>query len=165
MAANRRRKIYITHAAASGIATRRRCATLARAVATGEVLLRRRRAASRRHLTVAVTGASGYVGSYITEELLKRGHDVRALVRGCDTNKEKAAHLQALPGAERLTLVDGGDLSIQGSFEAGLAGADAVVHAAATVVIGRGTRPSRARPSTVSRTCSRRYRPSARPSC
>ena len=32
---------------------------------------------------------------------------------------------------------DGGDLSIQGSFEAGLAGADAVVHAAATVVIGR----------------------------
>merc|ERR1719399_2459123 len=42
-------------------------------------------AASRRHLTVAVTGASGYVGSY----------------------------------------------------EAGLAGADAVVHAAATVVIGR----------------------------
>ena len=94
-------------------------------------------AASRRQLTVAVTGASGYVGSYITEELLKRGHDVRALVRGCETNKEKAAHLQALPGAERLTLIDGGDLSIQGSFEAGLAGADAVVHAAATVVIGR----------------------------
>ena len=107
-----------------------------------EVLLRgtARRAvaaASRRDLTVAVTGASGYVGSYITEELLKRGHDVRALVRGCDTNTEKAAHLQALPGAERLTLIDGGDLSIQGSFEAGLAGADAVVHAAATVVIGR----------------------------
>ena len=88
-------------------------------------------------MTEAGTGASGYVGSYITEELLKRGHDVRALVRGCDTNTEKAAHLRALPGADRLTLVDGGDLSIQGSFEAGLAGADAVVHAAATVVIGR----------------------------
>merc|ERR1712025_371003 len=95
----------------------------------------RRAVAARRHLTVAVTGASGYVGSYITEELLKRGHDVRALVRGCDTNAEKAAHLQALPGAERLTLIDGGDLAIQGSFKNGLAGA--VVHAAATVVIGR----------------------------
>ena len=108
-------------------------ATLARASARRAVMPAR----SRRHLTVAVTGASGYVGSYITEELLKRGHDVRALVRGCDSNKEKAAHLRALPGADRLTLVDGGDLSIQGSFEAGLAGADAVVHAAATVVIGR----------------------------
>ena len=90
------------------------------------VASRRAVAASRRQLTVAVTGASGYVGSYITEELLKRGHDVRALVRGCETNAEKAAHLQALPGADRLTLIDGGDLAIQGSFEAGLAGADAV---------------------------------------
>ena len=95
-------------------------------------------ALARRDLTVAVTGASGYVGSYITEELLKRGHDVRALVRGCDTNAAKAAHLRALPGADaRLTLIDGGDLSVKGSFEAGLAGADAVVHSAATVVIGR----------------------------
>ena len=65
-------------------------------------------ALARRDLTVAVTGASGYVGSYITEELLKRGHDVRALVRGCDTNAAKAAHLRALPGADaRLTLIDG----------------------------------------------------------
>ena len=55
------------------------------------VASRRAVAASRRHLTVAVTGASGYVGSYITEELLKRVHDVRALVRGYDTNTEKAA--------------------------------------------------------------------------
>ena len=72
------------------------------------------RSSRRDHLTVAVTGASGYVGSYITEELLKRGHDVRALVRGCETNTEKAAHLRALPGAERLTLIDGGDLGVQG---------------------------------------------------
>ena len=81
---------------------RRRHLTVA---VTGEMLLRgtARRAvaaASRRHLTVAVTGASGRAGSYITEELLKRGHDVRALVRGCETNKEKAAPARALPGAD-----------------------------------------------------------------
>ena len=120
-------------------ALNRRHLTVAATGASGMIGTARRAvaAASRRHLTVAVTGASGYVGSYVTEELLKRGHDVRALVRGCDSNKEKAAHLRALPGADQLTLVDGGDLGVKGSFKNGLAGADAVVHAAATVVIGR----------------------------
>ena len=55
------------------------------------VASRRAVAASRRQLTVAVTGASGYVGSYITEELLKRGHDVRALVRGCELLRDALA--------------------------------------------------------------------------
>ena len=54
--------------------------------------------------TVAVTGASGYIGSYIVAELLSRGYGVRCCVRGCTADPGKAAHLTALPGAaERLS--------------------------------------------------------------
>ncbi|KAH8072311.1 hypothetical protein JL721_3576 [Aureococcus anophagefferens] len=90
------------------------------------MLVARRAAATHRGLsTVAVTGASGYIGSYVVAELLARGHSVRAAVRGCDANPAKAAHLLALPGGDRVTLIDGGDLSVDGSFDEAFAGADA----------------------------------------
>jgi dihydroflavonol-4-reductase len=90
---------------------------------------------------VAVTGASGYLGSYVVAELLARGYGVHGCVRGCTENPEKAAHLHALPGAERLTLFDGTDLSIDGSFDDAFADADAVIHTAAAVAI-TGADPS-----------------------
>jgi nucleoside-diphosphate-sugar epimerase len=89
-------------------------------------------------VVVAVTGASGYIGSFVVAELLARGYGVHGLVRGCTKNPAKAAHLLALPGAsELLTLFDGGDLSATGSFDAAFAEADAVVHTAAAVVLGK----------------------------
>jgi len=87
---------------------------------------------------VAVTGASGYIGSFVVAELLARGFGVHALVRGCGKNPAKAAHLAALPGAgELLTLFDGGDLGVPGSFDEAFQDADAVVHTAAAVVLGK----------------------------
>jgi len=71
----------------------------------------------------AVTGANGFVGAHVVRELLHRGHEVVALV-----------------GAEQDSLsLDGLDVGLReldirdpGSVRAALAGADAVVHAAAT---------------------------------
>src|SRR5690349_14947477 len=60
--------------------------------------------------TIALTGASGVVGRYLTRELLSRGHSVRGLVR----SREKARAV--LPQEGRLTLVQG-DISDQGVAE------------------------------------------------
>src|SRR3954447_15517678 len=43
---------------------------------------------------VALTGASGFVGSHVLEELVKHGHEVTALVRG-----EEQADIAAARGA------------------------------------------------------------------
>jgi nucleoside-diphosphate-sugar epimerase len=94
-------------------------------------ILQRRLSSSAASRSVAVTGASGYIGSYVCAELLERGYSVRAMVRGSSSNPDKGAHLTALPGG-RLTLVDG-DLECQPSLVAAFAGADAVIHTAAAV--------------------------------
>jgi len=86
--------------------------------------------------TVAVTGSSGYIGSFVVAELLSRGYKVNVPIRGSIENPKKADHLKALPGAENLAIFDGGDLSKQGSFDAAFADADAVIHTAAQVDLG-----------------------------
>ena len=87
---------------------------------------------------VALTGASGYIGSHIAALLVEDGYDVRAIVRDA-SNDAKCAHLRAL-GARRagaLTLWEG-DLLAPGSFDAAFDGAAAVVHTAAHVELGTG---------------------------
>eukprot|EP00933_Yihiella_yeosuensis_P036796 TRINITY_DN3059_c0_g1_i2.p1 TRINITY_DN3059_c0_g1~~TRINITY_DN3059_c0_g1_i2.p1 ORF type:complete len:358 (-),score=65.12 TRINITY_DN3059_c0_g1_i2:410-1483(-) len=84
---------------------------------------------------VAVTGATGFIGSHIVNELLQRGYHVRAPVRD-PTNEEKVAHLKALASGKpgKLELMTG-DLSQSGSYDAAFAGADAVIHTAAVVEV------------------------------
>ncbi len=69
-------------------------------------------------MNIALIGATGFVGKAVLEELLSRGHTVRALQRD-------AAKLAARPGltVRSVDVLGGGDLA------AALAGVDAVVSA------------------------------------
>ena len=85
-------------------------------------------------LTVAVTGANGFVGSHVCAALLAQGHKVRACVRD-PHDSTKTAHLQALPGAEGALTLFTGDLMLEGSYDEAFSVADAVVHTAAVVEV------------------------------
>lgn len=83
--------------------------------------------------TVAVTGASGFLGSYVTKSLLTRGYTVRATVRD-PTNAAKTEHLKKLAeGASGKLELCKADLMTEGSFDNIFVGCDAVIHCAAVV--------------------------------
>ena len=83
--------------------------------------------------TVAVTGANGFIGSYMCAALLEKGYTVRAVVRN-SSDQAKVAHLLAAGAAERLTCVSG-QLLEAGGYDDAFAGCAAVVHTAAVVEI------------------------------
>uniref|UniRef100_A0A0D9V1Q1 NAD-dependent epimerase/dehydratase domain-containing protein n=1 Tax=Leersia perrieri TaxID=77586 RepID=A0A0D9V1Q1_9ORYZ len=78
---------------------------------------------------VCVTGASGYIASWIVKLLLDRGYTVRATVR--DTaDPKKTLHLRGLDGAkDRLHLFEA-NLLEEGAFDAAVNGCDSVFHTA-----------------------------------
>lgn len=86
---------------------------------------------------VLVTGASGYVASWIIRYLLEDGYTVRGTVR----DPEKASgleHLRALAEAHpgRLTL-HRADLLDEGSFAEAMDGCELVMHTASPFIVGR----------------------------
>ncbi|XP_058730332.1 cinnamoyl-CoA reductase CAD2-like isoform X1 [Vicia villosa] len=81
---------------------------------------------------VCVTGASGYIASWIVKFLLQRGYTVRATVRNI-SNPNKVDHLLKLDGAkERLQLFKA-DLLEEGSFDSVIHGCHGVFHTASPV--------------------------------
>ena len=89
---------------------------------------------------VAVTGASGYIGSWIVRDLMEQGYEVRACVR--DVSKpEKVDHLLALndEGLRGHTTLAVGDIFEAGSYDEAFAGCSAVMHAGAAVGYNRET--------------------------
>lgn len=73
-------------------------------------------------MTTLITGATGFVGSAVTRELLGAGHDVRVLVRPTSNRRN-------LEGLRIETVF--GDLTDQVSIKRALAGCEALFHVAA----------------------------------
>lgn len=90
-----------------------------------------------RDAPILVTGASGYIASWIVRYLLEDGYTVRGTVR--NPNKPKGLeHLHALAEAHpgRLTL-PAADLLDQGSYAAAMDGCQLVMHTASPFLVGR----------------------------
>ncbi|KAL5706994.1 Tetraketide alpha-pyrone reductase 1 [Ranunculus cassubicifolius] len=82
---------------------------------------------------VCVTGASGYVASWLVKRLLLSGYHVKGTVRD-PGNHKKLAHLWKLEGAkERLEVVKA-DLMEEGSFDDAIMGCEGVFHTASPVL-------------------------------
>nr|CAP08805.1 dihydroflavonol reductase [Arabidopsis thaliana]CAP08810.1 dihydroflavonol reductase [Arabidopsis thaliana]CAP08826.1 dihydroflavonol reductase [Arabidopsis thaliana] len=79
--------------------------------------------------TVCVTGASGFIGSWLVMRLLERGYFVRATVRD-PGNLKKVQHLLDLPNAKTLLTLWKADLSEEGSYDDAINGCDGVFHVA-----------------------------------
>jgi bifunctional dihydroflavonol 4-reductase/flavanone 4-reductase len=80
-------------------------------------------------MKVCVTGAGGYIGSWLVKNLLQRGYTVNATLRD-PRNVAKIGPLLSLPGAaERLKLFRA-DLSEEGTFDSAVEGCEGVFHVA-----------------------------------
>ena len=75
-------------------------------------------------MKVLVTGATGFLGSHLSERLVREGHDVRALVR----KSSKTDFLKKLGVELTLASLENGD-----GLEEAVSGVDAVVHGAGIV--------------------------------
>nr|UWK01861.1 dihydroflavonol-4-reductase [Erythronium umbilicatum]UWK01862.1 dihydroflavonol-4-reductase [Erythronium umbilicatum] len=78
---------------------------------------------------VVVTGASGYVGSWLVMKLLQDGYTVRATVRD-PKDLRKTKPLLDLPGADERLTIWKSDLNEEGSFDDAITGCTGVFHVA-----------------------------------
>ncbi len=81
-------------------------------------------------MRIALTGATGFVGGGVLTRLLRRGHDVKVLVR----NTDRAARLRDFGGVE---LVPGG-LDDEAAVRSLVGGAEAVVHLVGIIAEAKG---------------------------
>jgi nucleoside-diphosphate-sugar epimerase len=91
---------------------------------------------------ILVTGASGFLGSHVAEQLVQAGHAVVALVRRSSNTKflkelgahdgGSARHAELRPQTPRVELAYGA-VEDRGSVDAAMAGVDGVVHSAGLV--------------------------------
>lgn len=79
--------------------------------------------------TVCVTGASGYIASWIVKFLLDRGYTVKATVRD-PSDPKKTEHLLSLEGSKDRLHLSKANLLEEGSFDSVIDGCEAVFHTA-----------------------------------
>ncbi|WOH00729.1 hypothetical protein DCAR_0520103 [Daucus carota subsp. sativus] len=79
--------------------------------------------------TVCVTGASGYIGSWLVKTLLERGYHVRATVRD-PGNEKKVKTLLELPKASTHLSLWKADLAEENSYDEAIQGCKGVFHVA-----------------------------------
>ncbi|KAL9224693.1 hypothetical protein vseg_000705 [Gypsophila vaccaria] len=83
---------------------------------------------------VCVTGASGYIASWIVKLLLERGYVVHATVRSLN-DATKTEHLLAMEGAKTRLKMYEANLVEEGSFDKAIQGCCGVFHTASPVLI------------------------------
>ncbi len=90
--------------------------------------------------TALVTGAAGFIGSHLTEELLARGWRVRGLD---DLSTGSLANLQSVLDRDRFSFIEG-DVTEIGAVKDAIDGVDHVFHQAAFVSVPRSFQKPRA---------------------
>ncbi|MBI3627092.1 NAD-dependent epimerase/dehydratase family protein [Candidatus Uhrbacteria bacterium] len=78
-------------------------------------------------MKVFLTGATGFLGKHIAQEVVKRGHDLTCLVR----DNSQVADVRLIPAR-----IVKGDVKDYNSLVSGLSGQDAVIHAAGVYKFG-----------------------------
>lgn len=84
---------------------------------------------------VCVTGASGYIASWIVKYLLDKGHTVHATVRNSNKTSSVAHLWKAAENAPGTLKLFDADLMSPGSFKAAVEGCELVIHTASPFVI------------------------------
>ncbi|KAH7032612.1 aldehyde reductase [Microdochium trichocladiopsis] len=79
---------------------------------------------------VVVTGATGFIGSHISDQFLQRGYKVRATTRDVSKNAWVSELFAEKYGADKFSLVAVPDMAAPGAFDDVVKGAAAVVHTA-----------------------------------
>lgn len=77
-------------------------------------------------MRILVTGATGFIGTYVVRYLLEAGHEVKALIHG---EPEETARIKLGTGVELIT----GDVTRPESLPKAFEGCDCVIHAVAVV--------------------------------
>jgi bifunctional dihydroflavonol 4-reductase/flavanone 4-reductase len=80
-------------------------------------------------MKVCVTGAGGYIGSWLVKNLLQRGYTVNATLRN-QKNEAKTGPLLSLPGAAERLKIFQADLCEEGAFDSAVEGCEGVFHVA-----------------------------------
>ncbi|KAJ0037743.1 hypothetical protein Pint_23940 [Pistacia integerrima] len=80
---------------------------------------------------VCVTGASGFIASWLVKFLLERNYTVKATVR--DPNDPKIKHLHELDGTKERLHIFKANLLEEGSFDSAVDGCEGVFHTASPV--------------------------------
>ncbi len=84
---------------------------------------------------VLITGANGYIASWLVKYLLESGHDVHATVRD-PSNPDKVGHLRALAdGASGTLTLFAADLLDDRAFDEAMAGCELVFHTASPFIL------------------------------
>ncbi|KAJ6012608.1 dihydroflavonol-4-reductase, partial [Penicillium canescens] len=77
---------------------------------------------------ILITGASGYVATYIVDTFLKRGYSVRGTVRSDQTaERVRKVHKNH---ENRLSLIIVEDIAVPGAFDNAVKGVDGIIHTA-----------------------------------
>lgn len=84
---------------------------------------------------ILITGGAGFIGRFVTDELLRRGHEVRILDSLIEQVHGPGGERPALLNREAELIV--GDVRDRQAVERGLNGVDSVIHLAAEVGVGQ----------------------------